>query len=100
MSNFSLPLQLGNNERLNYPYKARNIDIQGKIITLKLTTFDLSRPWMALEISEFYTSDFKCNDINFLTDYNGRIKKPLDCVRAEDILKIEYGRKTIWEKEN
>ena len=88
---------LGNNERLNYPYKTRNIDIQGKIITLKLTTFDLSRPWMALEISEFYTSDFKCNDINFLTDYNGRIKKPLDCVRAEDILKIEYGRKTVWE---
>ena len=24
-------------------------------------------------------------------------KKPLDCVRAEDILKIEYGRKTVWE---
>ena len=90
---------VGRNENRSYKYEKADINIEGKIMTMKIDPYKLSTPWQALDPTDCNISNL-CGDLQLKRDYNGRIETPFNHVHAKDILKIEYGRKTIWEKEN
>ena len=88
----------GTNENRSYPYKKDSIDIEGKTMTMKIPPYKLAAPWKAFEPNIYTISDLTAKDFPIKKDYNGRIEIPMSGIHTEDILKIEYGRKTIWEK--
>lgn len=89
---------MGANKNRNWRSERDNIDIEGKIMTMKVDPCQLASPYVAFEPSTYGVSDFTCKDLQVRKNYNGRIEIPMDDIHTEDILKIEYGRKTIWEK--
>lgn len=90
---------VGRNENRSYKYEKAGINIEGKIMTMKIDPYSLSTPWQALDPIVCNISNLS-GDLQLKQDYNRRVELPFDHVHAKDILKIEYGRKTIWEKEN
>ena len=90
---------VGRNENRSYKYEKAGINIEGKIMTMKIDPYGLSTPWQALDPTVCNISNLS-GDLQLKQDYNRRVELPFDHVHAKDILKIEYGRKTIWEKEN
>lgn len=90
---------VGRNENRSYKYKKSGINIEGKIMTMKIDPYQLSTPWQALDPTVCNISNLS-GDLQLKRDYNGRVDLPFNHVHAKDILKIEYGRKTIWGKEN
>ena len=89
---------MGTNKNRNWQYKRDNIDIDGKIMQMKVNPCQLASPYVAFEPSTYGISDFTCKDLQVRKNYSGRIEIPIEDIHAEDILKIEYGRKIIWEK--
>ena len=89
---------MGTNKNRRYPYEKQNIDIEGKIMSMKISPYKLAAPWEAFEPSIYDISDLTAKDFLIKKDYNGRIEIPISNIHTEDILKLEYGRKTIWEK--
>lgn len=89
---------MGANKNRNWRSKRDNIDIEGKIMTMKVDPCQLASPYVAFEPSTYGVSDFTCKDLQVRKNYSGRIEFPMDDIHTEDILKIEYGRKIIWEK--
>ena len=89
---------MGANKNRNWRSERDNIDIEGKIMTMKIDPCQLASPYVAFEPSTYGVSDFTCKDLQVRKNYSGRIEFPMDDIHTEDILKIEYGRKTIWEK--
>lgn len=89
---------MGTNKNRNWQYKRDNIDIEGKIMTMKVDPCQLASPYVAFEPSTYGISDFTCKDLQVRKNYSGRLEIPIEDIHAEDILKIEYGRKIIWEK--
>lgn len=89
---------MGANKNRNWRYERDNIDIDGKIMQMKVDPCRLASPYVAFEPSTYGISDFTSKDLQVRKDYNGRIEIPIEDIHAEDILKIEYGRKIIWEK--
>lgn len=89
---------MGANKNRNWRSERDNIDIEGKIMTMKVDPCQLASPYVAFEPSTYGVSDFTCKDLQVRKNYSGRIEIPMDDIHTEDILKIEYGRKTIWEK--
>ena len=67
-------------------------------MTMKVDPCQLASPYVAFEPSTYGVSDFTCKDLQVRKNYSGRIEIPMDDIHTENILKIEYGRKTIWEK--
>lgn len=90
---------VGRNENRSYKYQKAGINIEGKIMTMKIDPYALSTPWRALDPTACNISNLS-GDLQLKQDYNDRVVLPFDHVHAKDILKIEYGRKTIWGKEN
>lgn len=90
---------VGRNEDRSYKYQKASINIEGKIMTMKIDPYALSTPWQALDPTVCNISNLS-GDLQLKQDYNGRVELPFNHVHAKDILKIEYGRKTIWKKEN
>lgn len=90
---------VGRNENRSYKYQKAGINIEGEIMTMKIDPYQLSTPWQALDPTVCNISNLS-GDLQLKRDYNGRVELPFDHVHAKDILKIEYGRKTIWGKEN
>lgn len=90
---------VGRNEGRSYKYQRAGISIEGKIMTMKIDPYQLSTPWQALDPTACNISNLS-GDLQLKQDYNGKIELPFTHVHAKDILKIEYGRKTIWKKEN
>lgn len=89
---------MGANKNRNWRSERDNIDIEGKIMTMKVDPCRLASPYVAFEPSTYGVSDFTCKDLQVRKNYSGRIEFPMDDIHTEDILKIEYGRKIIWEK--
>lgn len=89
---------MGANKNRNWRSERDNIDIEGKIMAMKVDPCGLASPYRAFEPSTYGVSDFTCKDLQVRKNYSGRIEFPMDDIHTEDILKIEYGRKTIWEK--
>lgn len=89
---------MGANKNRNWRSERNNIDIEGKIMTMKVDPCQLASPYVAFEPSTYGVSDFTCKDLQVRKNYSGRIEIPMNDIHTEDILKIEYGRKTIWEK--
>lgn len=89
---------MGANKNRNWRSERDNIDIEGKIMTMKVDPCQLASPYVAFEPSTYGVSDFTCKDLQVRKNYSGRIEIPIEDIHAEDILKIEYGRKIIWEK--
>ena len=90
---------MGTNKNRRRLYKRNNIDIEGKIMTMKVIPDQLASPYQAFQLNwNSYISDFTSKDFPVEKDDNGRIVIPFDCIYAENVLKIEYGRKIIWEK--
>lgn len=89
---------MGTNKNRNWKYERDNIDIDGKIMQMKVNPCQLASPYVAFEPSTYSISDFTCKDLQVRKNYSGRIEIPIEDIHAEDILKIEYGRKIIWEK--
>ena len=89
---------MGANKNRNWRSERDNIDIEGKIMTMKVDPCQLASPYVAFEPSTYGVSDFTCKDLQVRKNYSGRIEFPMDDIHTEDILKIEYGRKIIWEK--
>lgn len=88
----------GTNKNRSREYKRNNIDIDGKIMQMKVAPCRLASPYVAFEPSTYGVSDFTCKDLQVRKNYSGRLEIPIEDIHAEDILKIEYGRKIIWEK--
>lgn len=86
------------NKNRNWRSERDNIDIEGKIMTMKVDPCQLASPYVAFEPSTYGVNDFTCKDLQVRKNYSGRIEIPMDDIHTEDILKIEYGRKIIWEK--
>lgn len=90
---------MGTNKNRRRLYKRNNIDIEEKIMTMKVIPDQLASPYQAFQLNwNSYISDFTSKDFPVEKDDNGRIVIPFDCIYAENVLKIEYDRKTIWEK--
>lgn len=89
---------MGANKNRNWRYERDNIDIDGKIMQMKVDPCQLASPYVAFEPSTYNISDFTCKDLQVRKNYSGRIEIPIQDIHAEDILKIEYGRKIIWKK--
>ena len=90
---------IGTNKYRSREYERNNIDIEGKIMTVKIPPDQLEISNQTFELNCYSRSnDFTSKDLPVKKDYNGRIETPMNRVPAENILRIEYGRKTIWEK--
>ena len=90
---------MGTNKNRRRLYKRNNIDIEGKIMTMKIPPNQLLFSCCPFELNwNSHISDFTSKDFPVEKDDNGRIMIPFDCIYAENVLKIEYDRKTIWEK--
>lgn len=88
----------GTNEKRTFRYKKAGIDVEG-IMTMKVNTDQLAYPCRAFELNDLSPiSNFTSKDVPVIKDYKGRIELPFSPIHAKDILKIEYGKKTIWEK--
>ena len=90
---------MGKNENRTSSYEEQNIDIEGKIMTMKIPPDGLAAPWEAFRPNIYHISELTTKDFPIKKDFHGRIEIPLSDIHTEDILKIEYGRKTIWEKQ-
>lgn len=53
----------GANENRNWQYKRDNIDIDGKLMTMKVDPCQLASPYRAFEPSTYGISDFTCKDL-------------------------------------
>ena len=90
---------MGTNKNRRHLYKRNNIDIEGKIMTMKIAPDRLASPYQAFQLNwNSYISDFTSKDFPVEKDDNGWIEIPFDCIYAENILKIESDGKTIWKK--
>lgn len=67
-------------------------------MTMKIPPYKLAAPWEAFGPNIYTISDCTSKDFSVKKDCCGRIEIPMDVIHTKDILKIEYGRKTIWEK--
>ena len=86
----------GTNEKRTFRYEKAGIDVEG-IMTMKVNTNQY--PCRAFELNDFSCiSNFTSKDVPVIKDYKGRIELPFSPIHAKDILKIEYGKKIIWEK--
>lgn len=66
---------------------------------MKVDPDQLTYPNRAFElISESHINAFTSKDVPVIKNYKGRIELPFSPIHAKDILKIEYGKKTIWKK--
>lgn len=66
---------------------------------MKVNTDQLAYPCQAFEVNHlWHVSDFTSKDVPVIKDIKGRIELPFSPIHAKDILKIEYGKKIIWEK--
>ena len=90
---------MGTNKCRSREYEKNNIDIEGKIMTVKIPPDQLEISNRTFELNCYCRSNnFTSKDLPVRKDYNGRIETPMNRVPIENILRIEYGRKTIWEK--
>lgn len=88
----------GTNEKRTFRYEKAGIDVEG-IMTMKIDPEQLTYPYQAFELNhESRISDFTSQDVPVIKDIKGRIELPFSPIHAKDILKIEYGKKVIWEK--
>lgn len=88
----------GTNEKRTFRYEKAGIDVEG-IMTMKVDPEQLIYPHKAFElIMESHISAFTSKDVPVIKNYKGRIELPFSPIHAKDILKIEYGKKTIWKK--
>lgn len=66
---------------------------------MKVDPDQLTYPYQAFELNHLsHISDFTSQDVPVIKDIKGRIELPFSPIHAKDILKIEYGKKTIWKK--
>lgn len=88
----------GTNEKRTFRYEKAGIDVEG-IMTMKVEPDQLTFPYKAFEVNHSSRiSDFTSQDVAVIKDIKGRIELPFSPIQAKDILKIEYGKKIIWEK--
>lgn len=88
----------GTNEKRTFRYEKAGIDVEG-IMTMKVNTDQLAYPCRAFELNDLSPiSNFTSKDVPVIKDIKGRIELPFSPIHAKDILKIEYGKKIIWEK--
>lgn len=88
----------GTNEKRTFRYEKAGIDVEG-IMTMKVEPDQLAYPYKAFELNHLSRiSDFTSQDVPVIKNYKGRIELPFSPIHAKDILKIEYGKKTIWKK--
>lgn len=88
----------GTNEKRTFRYEKAGIDVEG-IMTMKVDPEQLIYPCKAFELNHLSRiSDFTSQDVPVIKDIKGRIELPFSPIHAKDILKIEYGKKTIWKK--
>ena len=89
----------GTNEKRTFRYEKAGIDVEGKIMTMKIDPDQLTYPFRAFVLNSLsHISDFTSKDVPVMKNYKGRIELPFIPIQAKDILKIEYGKKTIWKK--
>lgn len=89
----------GTNEKRTFRYEKAGIDVEGKIMTMKINPDQLTYPFRAFVLNSLsHISDFTSKDVPVMKNYKGRIELPFSPIHAKDILKIEYGKKIIWEK--
>ena len=90
---------MGTNKCRSREYERNNIDIEGKIMTVQIPPDQLEISNRTFELNCYcHSNNFTSKDLRVKKDCNGRIETPMNRVPGENILKIEYGRKTIWEK--
>ena len=90
---------MGTNKKRSWRYEKNNIDIEGKIMTMKVSPVQLAFPCQAFHLYCYSSiSDFTSTNLPVIKDYNRPIEIPFNDITAEDILKIEYGRNIIWER--
>lgn len=89
----------GSNEKRTFRYEKAGIDVEGKIMTMKIDPDQLTYPFRAFVLNSLsHISDFTSKDVPVMKNYKGRIELPFIPIQAKDILKIEYSKKIIWEK--
>lgn len=89
----------GTNEKRTFRYEKADIDVEGKIMTMKIDPDQLTYPFRAFVLNSLsHISDFTSKDVPVMKNYKGRIELPFIPIQAKDILKIEYNKKIIWEK--
>ena len=89
----------GTNEKRTFRYEKAGIDVEGKIMTMKIDPDQLTYPFRAFVLNSLsHISDFTSKDVPVMKNYKGRIELPFIPIQAKDILKIEYSKKIIWEK--
>lgn len=89
----------GTNEKRTFRYEKADIDVEGKIMTMKIDPDQLTYPFRAFVLNNLsHISDFTSKDVPVMKNYKGRIELPFIPIQAKDILKIEYNKKIIWEK--
>ena len=90
---------MGTNKKRSWRYEKNNIDIEGEIMTMKVSPAQLAFPCQAFQLNCYSDiSNFTSKDLPVIKDYNRQIEIPFDDITAEDIQRIEYGRNIIWEK--
>ena len=90
---------MGTNKCRSREYERNNIDIEGKIMTMQIPPDQLEFSNQTFELNCYsHSNNFTSKDLPVKKDYNGRIETPMNRVPGKNILKIEYGRKAIWEK--
>lgn len=89
----------GSNDKRTFRYEKAGIDVEGKIMTMKIDPDQLTYPFRAFVLNSLsHISDFTSKDVPVMKNYKGRIELPFIPIQAKDILKIEYSKKIIWEK--
>ena len=89
----------GTNEKRTFRYEKAGIDVEGKIMTMKIDPDQLTYPFRAFVLNSLsHISDFTSKDVPVMKNYKGRIELPFIPIQAKDILKIEYSKKIIWKK--
>lgn len=90
---------MGTNKKRSWRYEKNNINIEGKIMTMKVSPAQLAFPCQAFQLNCYSDiSNFTSKDLPVIKDYNRQIEIPFDDITAEDIQRIEYGGNIIWEK--
>lgn len=89
----------GSNEKRTFRYEKAGIDVEGKIMTMKIDPDQLTYPFRAFVLNSLsHISDFTSKDVPVMKNYKGRIELPFIPIQAKDILQIEYSKKIIWKK--
>lgn len=89
----------GTNEKRTFRYEKAGIDVERKIMTMKIDPDQLTYPFRAFVLNSLsHISDFTSKDVPVMKNYKGRIELPFIPIQAKDILKIEYSKKIIWKK--